>query len=152
MCHVDRFIAVAVIQLSDVAKICCALVQLVLGLLAHKMTWNNTLNKVHVAATELPQLLSQNTNVWRCNRTKSLSDFSSVHITHYPCPWAPYAVSTAREHGCNFFDTRVYGPWTRVVCTELLSRLVPACMFFSCEFSLWPRILTDDLDHGSWPR
>jgi len=28
---------------------------------AHKMTRNNTLNKVHVAATELPQLLSQNT-------------------------------------------------------------------------------------------
>jgi len=41
---------------------------------AHKMTRkNNTLNKVHVAATELPQLLSQ--NVWRGNRTKSLSDF-----------------------------------------------------------------------------
>jgi len=32
---------------------------------AHKMTRNNTLNKVHVAATELPQqLLSQNTNVF----------------------------------------------------------------------------------------
>ena len=29
---------------------------------AHKMTRNNTLNKVHVAVTELPQLLSQNTN------------------------------------------------------------------------------------------
>jgi len=27
---------------------------------AHKMTRNNTLDKVHVAATELPQLLSQN--------------------------------------------------------------------------------------------
>jgi len=27
------------------------------------MTQNNTLNKVHVAATELPQLLSQNTNI-----------------------------------------------------------------------------------------
>jgi len=31
---------------------------------AHKMTRNNTLNKVHVAATELPQLLSQNTNMF----------------------------------------------------------------------------------------
>ena len=30
----------------------------------HKMTRNTTLNKVHVAATELPQLLSQNTNVF----------------------------------------------------------------------------------------
>jgi len=29
---------------------------------AHKMTRNNTANTVHVAATELPQLLSQNTN------------------------------------------------------------------------------------------
>jgi len=29
------------------------------------MTRNNTLNKVHVAATELPQLLSQNTNIFR---------------------------------------------------------------------------------------
>jgi len=29
---------------------------------AHEMTRNNTLNKVHVAATELPQLLSQNAN------------------------------------------------------------------------------------------
>jgi len=28
----------------------------------YKMTRNNTLNKVHVAATELPQLLSQNAN------------------------------------------------------------------------------------------
>jgi len=28
------------------------------------MTRNNTLNKVHVAVTELPQLLSQNTNVF----------------------------------------------------------------------------------------
>jgi len=42
---------------------------------AHKMMQNNTLNKVHVAATELPQLVSQNTNVCRGNRTKSLSDF-----------------------------------------------------------------------------
>ena len=31
---------------------------------AHKMTRNNTLNKVRVAATELPQLLSQNTNMF----------------------------------------------------------------------------------------
>ena len=30
----------------------------------HLMTQNNTLNKVHVAATELPQLLSQNTNTF----------------------------------------------------------------------------------------
>jgi len=30
----------------------------------HKMTRNTTLNKVHVAATEVPQLLSQNTNVF----------------------------------------------------------------------------------------
>ena len=31
---------------------------------AYKMTRNNTGNKVHVAATELPQLLSQNTNMF----------------------------------------------------------------------------------------
>jgi len=31
---------------------------------AHKMTRNNTLNKIHVVATELPQLLSQNTNMF----------------------------------------------------------------------------------------
>jgi len=31
---------------------------------AHKMTRNNTLNKVHVAATELPQLLLQNTDTF----------------------------------------------------------------------------------------
>ena len=31
---------------------------------AHKMTRNNTLKKVHVAATEIPQLLSQNTNAF----------------------------------------------------------------------------------------
>jgi len=32
--------------------------------LSHKMTRNNTSNKVRVAATELPQLLSQNTNMF----------------------------------------------------------------------------------------
>jgi len=44
---------------------------------AHKITQNNTVNKVHVAATELSQLLSQNTNMFgeAGNRTKSLSDF-----------------------------------------------------------------------------
>ena len=31
---------------------------------AHKMMRNNTLNKVHVAATQLPLLLSQNTNMF----------------------------------------------------------------------------------------
>jgi len=31
---------------------------------AHEMARNNTLNKVHVVATELPQLLSQNTNMF----------------------------------------------------------------------------------------
>jgi len=31
---------------------------------AHKMTRNNALNKVHLAATELPQLLSQKTNTF----------------------------------------------------------------------------------------
>jgi len=35
-------------------------------LLSHiKVTQNNTLNKVHVAATELPQLLSQNTKMFK---------------------------------------------------------------------------------------
>ena len=46
--------------------------------IAHEMTRNNTLNKDHVAATELPQLLLQNAQykyVWRGNRTKSPSDF-----------------------------------------------------------------------------
>jgi len=37
--------------------------------LAHKMKRNNTLNKVHVAATELPKLLSEyKYYVWRGNR------------------------------------------------------------------------------------
>ena len=36
------------------------------------------LNKVHVAAAELPQLLAQNTDVWRGNRVKLLSNF--VHL------------------------------------------------------------------------
>jgi len=31
---------------------------------AHEITRSNTLNKVHVAATELPQLLSQNTDMF----------------------------------------------------------------------------------------
>jgi len=36
-------------------------------------------NKVRVATTELPQLLSQNTKyVWRGNRTKSLSDYTQL--------------------------------------------------------------------------
>ena len=43
---------------------------------AQKMTRNDALNRVHVAATERPQLLSQNTNMFeKGNRTKSLSDF-----------------------------------------------------------------------------
>ena len=33
-----------------------------------------------------------------------------------PCPRAVY---TGRVHGCHFFDTRVHGLWTWVVCTEL---------------------------------
>ena len=45
----------------------------------HKMTRNNRLNKVRVAATELTQLLSQNKNTnmlgVQGNHTKSLSDF-----------------------------------------------------------------------------
>ena len=32
--------------------------------LAHKMARNNARNKVHVSANELPQLLSQNTNMF----------------------------------------------------------------------------------------
>ena len=38
---------------------------------AHKMAQNNTLNKVHVAATVLPQLLSQNTNMFGEATTQS---------------------------------------------------------------------------------
>jgi len=34
------------------------------GVVAHKMTRNTKLDNVHVAATELPQLLSQNTNMF----------------------------------------------------------------------------------------
>jgi len=41
---------------------------------AHKMIRSNTLNKVHVAATELPQLLSQNTMVAEAT-AKVASDF-----------------------------------------------------------------------------
>ena len=44
---------------------------------AHRpnMTGNNTRDKVHVAATELPQLLSQIENVWRGKRTTPQPDF-----------------------------------------------------------------------------
>ena len=44
-------------------------------LVAHKMMRNNynTANKVHIAANELPQLLSRSTNVWRASdRTKTV--------------------------------------------------------------------------------
>ena len=45
----------------------------------HKMMQNNTMNKVHVAATELSQLLSQNTNMsGEETATKSLSDFAQL--------------------------------------------------------------------------
>ena len=37
----------------------------------HKMMQNNTLNKVHVAATELPQMLSQNTGMFGEATTES---------------------------------------------------------------------------------
>jgi len=41
---------------------------------AYKMMRNNTLNKVHVAATELLQLLQNTKMVGEANPTKSLSD------------------------------------------------------------------------------
>jgi len=49
-------------SLYSVARIWCKLHETLL-LLSHKMMWSDTLNKVHVAATKLPQLLSQNTNI-----------------------------------------------------------------------------------------
>ena len=52
-------------------------------LVAHKMMRNNynTVNKVHIVANELPQLLSQSTNVWRASdRTKSLSDCAALKL------------------------------------------------------------------------
>jgi len=45
---------------SDVARIWCEEGATKI----HEMTRNDTLNKVHVAATELPQLLSHNTNMF----------------------------------------------------------------------------------------
>ena len=47
---------------------------------AHKMSQNNTLNKVHVAATESTQLLSQNTNVSRGDCAKSCQTLRSSKI------------------------------------------------------------------------
>jgi len=38
---------------------------------AHKIMQNITLNKVHVALTELPQLLSRHTNMFREATTQS---------------------------------------------------------------------------------
>jgi len=54
-------------------------VQNYMRFVAHKMTRNNTLNKLRVAATELSQLLSQNKNTFgEETATKSLSDFVQV--------------------------------------------------------------------------
>ena len=63
--------------ISGAARILCERVETKLHeiFVAHKMTRNNTVNKVHVAATELPQLLSQNTNVFGETTAQSLSDF-----------------------------------------------------------------------------
>jgi len=49
--------------ISGVARILCERGETKLHeiFVAHRMTRNNTVNKVHVAATELPQLVSQNT-------------------------------------------------------------------------------------------
>jgi len=50
---------------SGVARIWCKGCKLheILLLLSHEMMRSDTLSNVHVAATELPQLLSQNTNI-----------------------------------------------------------------------------------------
>ena len=56
---------------SGVGGLCCDGAQnYVKVFVAHKMTQNNTLNKVNVAAT-----VAEYKYVWRGNRTKSLSDF-----------------------------------------------------------------------------
>ena len=60
-------------QRSGVARIWCEGAQNYTKIVvARKMTRNNTLNEVRVAATELPQLLSLNT---KRQPAKSLSDF-----------------------------------------------------------------------------
>jgi len=55
--------AVVIVTVSGVARIRWeerAAQNYVILFVAHKMTQNNTPNKVHIAAIELPQLLSQN--------------------------------------------------------------------------------------------
>jgi len=60
----ERFIDI-IIVVNDVARICCegGAKNYVKLFVVRKMTRNNTPNKVRVAATELPQLLSQNTDI-----------------------------------------------------------------------------------------
>ena len=61
---------------------------------AHNMTRNNSLNhKVHVAATELPQLLSQNTNMFR--------EDNHIHITE-PSAKYMYLIAAFRSPTANF--------------------------------------------------
>jgi len=58
---------------------------------AYKMTRNITMNKVHVAATELQQLLKQNTNIFgdetaqcRCQTEKKINRWRSKGTQAYP--------------------------------------------------------------------
>jgi len=65
---------------------------------AHKPTRNNTLNKVHVAATKLRQLLSQNTDMFGEATTKScyqtLCSFKiNWNLNCWKCLYSPAAVS-----------------------------------------------------------
>ena len=55
---------------------------------AHTMTQNITLNKVHVAATELPQqLLSQKRRIYSQSR-----DYSRAPSRVFTCSWPPYVI------------------------------------------------------------
>ena len=67
---------------------------------AHKMTRNNTPNKIHVAATELPQLLSQNTNVFGETTAQRLSaavKFSENFLEVGGVPSAPQLAAPMKE-------------------------------------------------------
>jgi len=77
---------------------------------AHKMTRNNTLNKVHVAAaTELPQLLSQNTNALgeATAQSRRQTSYTALKLTPRPF-YGPFSVTT-RVSRCQKRTSGLYG-------------------------------------------